>query len=104
MREIHVNDICDTVARLCIESNYFLGEDVLKALRFYRENENSPVGREVIDQILENARVASEQQLPLCQDCGLAVVFLELGQEVHIVGGDLSEAIACGVRRGYQDG
>jgi fumarate hydratase subunit alpha len=104
MREIHVNDISDTVARLCVESNYFLGEDVLRALRFYREHENSPVGQEVLDQILENAKVANEQQLPLCQDCGLAVVFLELGQEVHIVGGDLNEAIAAGVRRGYQDG
>src|SRR5512136_2648794 len=104
MREIHVNDISDTVARLCIDSNYSLGEDVLNALRFYREHENSPVGQEVLDQILENARVAGEKQLPLCQDCGLAVVFLELGQEVHIVGGDLNEAIAAGVRRGYQDG
>ena len=104
MREIHVSNISDAVARLCIESNYFLGEDVLKALRFYRDQENSPVGREVLDQILENASVAAEQQLPLCQDCGLAVVFLELGQEAHIVGGDLNEAIAAGVRRGYQDG
>jgi fumarate hydratase subunit alpha len=104
MREIHVSDISDAVARLCIESNYFLGEDVLTALRFYRDQENSPVGREVLDQILENASVAAEQQLPLCQDCGLAVVFLDLGQEAHIVGGDLNEAIAAGVRRGYQDG
>ena len=104
MREIHVSNISDAVARLCIESNYFLGEDVLKALRFYRDQENSPVGREVLDQILENAQVAAELQLPLCQDCGLAVVFLELGQEAHIVGGDLNEAIAAGVRRGYQDG
>ena len=62
------------------------------------------MGREVLDQILENAKVAGERQLPLCQDCGLAVVFLELGQDVHIVGGDLNEAIAEGVRRGYQDG
>lgn len=104
MREIHVNDISDTVARLCIDSNYSLGEDVLKALRFYREHENSPVGREVIDQILDNARIAAEGQLPLCQDCGLAVVFLELGQDAHITGGDLYEAVAAGVRRGYQDG
>ena len=104
MREITTNEISDTVARLCIDCNYTLGEDVVNALRFYREQETSPVGREVLDQILENAQVAAEQQLPLCQDCGLAVVFLELGQEVHIVGGDLNEAIAAGVRRGYQDG
>ncbi len=104
MREIHVNDISDTVARLCIDGNYALGEDVLDALRSYRERETSPVGREVLDQILENARIAAEGHLPLCQDCGLAVVFVELGQDAHVAGGDLNEAIAAGVRRGYQDG
>ncbi|MBN1660130.1 MAG: fumarate hydratase [Anaerolineae bacterium] len=104
MKEIHTDQITDTVARLCIESNYYLGEDVLNALEKYREAETSPVGREVLDQILENAKIAREQEMPLCQDCGVAVVFLELGQDVHVVGGDLNEAIAEGVRRGYQDG
>jgi fumarate hydratase subunit alpha len=87
-----------------VESNYYLGEDVLAALHRYREAEVSPVGREVLDQILENAEIARNEQMPLCQDCGLTVVFLELGQEVHIKGGDLNEAIAEGVRRGYKDG
>ena len=77
---------------MCIESNYYLGQDVLLALRTCREKEPSPTGREVLDQILENAEIAREQQMPLCQDCGLTVVFLELGQDVHIAGGDLSEA------------
>jgi fumarate hydratase subunit alpha len=104
VREITTDQITETIARLCIESNYYLGEDVLRALRLYREAEISPVGREVLDQILENAEVAGEKQMPLCQDCGLAVVFIELGQEAHIAGGDLNEAIAAGVRRGYQDG
>ena len=104
MREIHTDQITETVARLCIESNYYLGEDVLAALRRYREAEVSPVGREVLDQILENADIAREQQMPLCQDCGLTVVFMELGQEVHVVGDDLNEALAAGVRQGYQDG
>jgi fumarate hydratase subunit alpha len=104
VREIHTDQITETVTRLCIESNYYLGQDVLDALRRYRELEVSPVGREVLDQILENADIARDQQMPLCQDCGLTVVFVELGQEVHIVGGDLNEAIAEGVRRGYQDG
>ncbi len=104
MREITVEQIADTVARLCIESNYYLGEDVLRALRLFQETETSPVGREVLGQILENADVAREQQMPLCQDCGLTVVFLELGQDAHVVGGDLNAAIAEGVRRGYQDG
>jgi len=104
VREIHADQITQTVARLCIESNYYLGEDVLAALRRYRESEVSPVGREVLDQILQNAEVARDEQMPLCQDCGLTVVFLELGQEVHLVGGDLNEAIAEGVRQGYREG
>ena len=104
MREIQTDLITESVARLCIEGNYYLGEDVLTALRRFREAETSPVGREVLDQILENAEIARNEQMPLCQDCGLAVVFLELGQDAHITGGDLNEAIAEGVRQGYQDG
>lgn len=104
MREIHTDQITETVSRLCIESNYYLGEDVLAALRRYRAAEVSPVGREVLDQLLENAEIARNQQVPLCQDCGLTVVFLELGQDAHVVGGDLNEAITEGVRLGYGDG
>jgi fumarate hydratase subunit alpha len=104
VREIHTDQITETVARLCIESNYFLGQDVLAALRRYQEAEVSPVGREVLDQILENAEIARREQMPLCQDCGLTVIFLELGQDVHITGSDLNEAIAQGVREGYQNG
>ncbi len=104
MREIDTQQIVETVARLCIESNYYLGQDVLAVLRRSREAEISPLGREVLDQILENAQIAREEQMPLCQDCGVAVVFLELGQEVRVVGGDLNEALAEGVRRGYQEG
>ena len=104
MREIHTDRITETVAQLCIKSNYYLSEDVLEALRSYRQAEVSPVGREVLDQILENAEIAQQEQMPLCQDCGLTVVFLELGQEVHIIGGSLNEAISEGVRQGYQDG
>jgi fumarate hydratase subunit alpha len=104
VREIRTDLITETIARLCIESNYYLGEDVLETLRNYREEETSPVGREVLDQILENAKIAREEQMPLCQDCGLTVIFLELGQDAHIVGGDLYRAVAEGVRQGYQDG
>jgi fumarate hydratase subunit alpha len=104
MKEIHTEQIAETVARLCIESNYYLGEDVLSTLQAFRDKETSPVGREVLDQILENAQIAAEEQMPLCQDCGLTVVFVELGQDTHIVGGGLNEAIAEGVRRGYADG
>ena len=104
MREIRCEQITETVARLCIEANYYLGDDVLKALRQARDAEVSPVGREVLDQILENADVAREEEMPLCQDTGLTVVFLEVGQDAHIVGGDLYEAIQEGVRRGYEEG
>jgi fumarate hydratase subunit alpha len=104
VREIHTDQITETVARLCVESNYYLGEDVLEALRQYRKEESSPVGRQVLDQILENADIARVQQMPLCQDCGLTVIFLEMGQGLHVVGGDLNEALAEGVRLGYRDG
>lgn len=104
MREIPTDQITETVARLCIESNLTLGDDVLAAIRRSRETEPSPVGRQVLDQILENADVAESEKMPLCQDCGLTVVFLELGQDAHIVGSDLNQAITEGVRQGYKDG
>jgi len=104
MREIGYQEIVDTVARLSMEANYYLGEDLLAALRRAKEQEESPLGREVLDQILENARVAAEERMPLCQDTGMTVVYLELGQEVHLVGGDLAGAVNEGVRQGYEEG
>lgn len=104
MREIGYQEIVDSVARLSMEANYYLGEDVLAALRRAKEEEESPLGSEVLDQILENARVAAEERMPLCQDTGITVIYLELGQEVHLVGGDLAEAVNEGVRRGYEEG
>ncbi|HDH09958.1 MAG TPA: fumarate hydratase [Chloroflexi bacterium] len=104
MREISCDEIAQTVARLCMDANFYLGEDVLAALRRAREEEISPIGREILDQILRNAEIAAREKLPLCQDCGLTVVFLELGQDVHIVGGNLYDAINEGVRRGYEEG
>lgn len=104
MKQIPTADITENVARLCKEANYFLGEDVLAALKQAREAEQSPVARQVLDHILENADIAASEQMPLCQDCGLAIVFLDIGQEVHITGGDLYDAIDEGVRRGYADG
>lgn len=104
MREIRASEIADAIARLSVEANYHLGEDVVRALEQAMEQEESPVGREVLEILLENARIAAEGVAPLCQDCGVAVVFVELGQDVHIVGGDLHAAIEEGVRRGYQEG
>ncbi len=104
MREIHYDTIVEAVERLCMESNYFLGDDVIASVQRALEREESPVGREILQEILENARIAREDEVPLCQDCGYAVAFVDLGQDVHIVGGDFNEAIAEGVRRGYTKG
>jgi len=104
MREIEASAITQAVARLCQEANFELGEDVLAALKQAQETEKSPLGREVLGQLLENARIAKEERIPLCQDCGTAVVFLEIGQEAHITGGDLYTAVAEGVRQGYTQG
>ncbi len=104
MREIGANVIAETVARLCMEANFDLGRDVEHALEQAVVVEESEVGRGVLQQILENARIARQEEMPICQDCGLAVVFLDLGQDVHIVGGDLYAAVNEGVRRGYKEG
>jgi fumarate hydratase subunit alpha len=104
LRQISCEVITETVARLCIEANYELGDDVVAALGRARDEEVSPVGRRILDQLLDNSRVAHEEGLPLCQDTGLTVVFLQLGQDLHVVEGELYEAIQEGVRRGYQEG
>jgi fumarate hydratase subunit alpha len=104
MREIKATKITEAVARLCQSANYELGEDVLAALKKAEREEESPLGKEALQQLLENARIAREESLPLCQDCGTAVVFLEIGQDVHIVGGDLNKAIEKGVSKGYTEG
>ncbi len=104
MREIAAEDITKTIARLCKEANFFLGEDVLSALKKARKEEESPTAINVLDQIIENADIAAKEEMPLCQDCGLAIIFVELGQDAHIKGGDLYEAINEGVRKGYSEG
>ncbi len=104
MRDIKAEEITKTVSRLFLEANFFLPEEVTAALKQARETEESAVGRDVLDRILENKDISAEERIPLCQDTGSAVVFLELGQEVHIVGGDLYEAVNEGVRQGYNEG
>lgn len=104
MREVEASAITETVARLAKEANVFLGEDVVACLREARSTEPSPVGQEVLDQILRNADVAAQTGLPLCQDTGFAVVFLDVGQDVHIVGSELGDAVNEGIRRGYKEG
>jgi len=104
VREIKTAAIMEAVANLCREANYELGEDIISALRKALEKGTSPLGREVLKKLLENTRVAIAEDIPLCQDCGTAIVFLELGQDVHITGGDLSTSITEGVRKGYKEG
>ena len=104
MREIHVSDITETVARLSQEANYYLPEDVLDALKKARREEEAPRAQKVLDMILRNSEIAEEKQIALCQDTGTTVLFLEIGQDVHLVGGDLYEALADGVRQGYKEG
>ena len=104
MRTVKAGDVTQAVANLFKQANYELGEDVLAALEKARRDEESPAGRDAIDAILENARIAAADKIPLCQDCGIAVVFLEVGQDVHIEGGDLYAAVNEGVRRAYQEG
>lgn len=104
MREINISEITKTVTRLFKEANFYLTDDVLAAIKKAARDEESPVAREVLEQIIKNAEIASKEQIPLCQDCGSAVVFLEMGQEVHVTGGDLTAAINEGVRQAYNEG
>jgi len=103
MRSIPAADITEAVSKLFIQANYTLGADVLAALKKARQEEKSPAGRDALDVILENARVAAKENIPLCQDCGAAVVFLEIGQDVHIKG-DLTKAVNNGVKKAYTGG
>ncbi len=104
MREIKASDVTETVARLFEHSCHYLPQDVLAAIKKAREEEESPVCRDVYDRMLQNAEIAGKEQIPLCQDTGFSVVWLELGQEVHVTGGDLYTAVNEGVRRGYDRG
>ncbi|MBA7503454.1 L(+)-tartrate dehydratase subunit alpha [subsurface metagenome] len=104
MREIKVNVITETISRLFQEACYYLPEDVVAALKKAREEEESPMACYALDRILENTEFATKEQIAICQDTGVAIVFLELGQEVHITGGDLYTAVNKGVSQGYVNG
>jgi fumarate hydratase subunit alpha len=104
MREIDVKLITEKVRNLCMEANTDLGEDVLEVFDRAIEKEESPLGVEILKELKENARIARDERVAICQDTGFAVVFIELGQDVHLVGGGLKEAIFEGVRQGYRDG
>jgi fumarate hydratase subunit alpha len=104
VREVDVGIITDNVKALCMEANFELGQDVLDAFRKAKEKEESPAGIEILGQLEENASIARQERVGICQDTGIAVVFVELGQDVHLVGGVLNDAINEGVRQGYGEG
>ena len=104
MREINAAVITDVIQRLCIEANQVLPEDVKQAIGQCRACEDGEIACKILDDIIENYKIAENEQVPICQDTGMACVFLEIGQDVHITGGDLTEAVNEGVRRGYEKG
>ena len=104
MREINVTEITAAVRQLCMDAAYYLPNDVYESLKAGRETEESPVGRVVLDQIIENAEISKAEDRPICQDTGMTIVFLEVGQDVHFVGGNIEEAINAGVAAGYIEG
>ncbi len=104
IREIQSDKITEAVAELCKQANYYLPDDVLDALKKAQNEEESPLGKEVLGKIIENADVAAQKQTPLCQDCGTVLIFIEIGQDVHVVGGSLALAVEEGVRQGYAEG
>ena len=104
MREIPVSEITEAVKKLCISANYNLNSDVYSAIENSRDNEQSPIGKNILSQLLENADLAKENCKPICQDTGMAVIFMEVGQEVHFTGGNITDAINEGVRQGYIEG
>ncbi|MDQ0204434.1 fumarate hydratase [Pectinatus haikarae] len=104
MRTIQVEQITQEVAQMCKEAAYYLPEDVYEALKKGRETEESPVGRDVLDQIIKNSEIARSEDRPICQDTGMTIVFVEIGQDLHIEGGSLNDAINAGVAKGYTEG
>lgn len=104
MKEIHVSKIIETVKKLCIDANYYLNDDIKDSLFKAKDKETFFIAKNILDIILENADIAKNENMPMCQDTGMAVVFLEIGQDVHIIGGSIEDAVNEGVRQGYSEG
>lgn len=104
MRTIQASEITETIKEMCIEANHFLTRDMADAMRRAAENEKAPLGKQILNQLQDNLAIAGEDMIPICQDTGMTVVFLEVGQDVHIEGGSIGDAVNEGVRRGYVDG
>lgn len=104
MRKVDVTEITKNVKEMCIEANHFLSEDMKKVFEQAVQKEKAPLGRQVLNQLKENLEIAGAEMIPICQDTGMAVIFMKVGQEVHFDGGNLTEAVNEGVRQGYVDG
>lgn len=104
MREVHVSEVTVLVRRLCMEANYHLPEDIQQSFVRGKEAEQSPLGKTIFDEMIRNCRLACDQEVPICQDTGTAVIFASVGQDVHLVGGAFEDAVNEGVRQGYTDG
>lgn len=104
MRTLNVAEVTEQIRDMCIEANHFLADDMKCAMAQASESEKSPLGRQVLEQLEENMEIAGKNMIPICQDTGMAVIFMEIGQDVHFEGGSLEEAIHEGVRRGYTEG
>ncbi|MBT9792548.1 fumarate hydratase [Clostridium sp. MCC334] len=104
MREVSVSEITKNIREMCIEANHFLSPDMKRVFDEAVSREESPLGKQILNQLEENLRIAGEDMIPICQDTGMAVVFLKAGQEVHFIGGSLTEAVNEGVRQGYTEG
>ena len=104
MRTIQCQEIINNIKEMCIEANHFLSEDMKKAFETAKKEEESPLGKQILSQLEENLAIAGEEMIPICQDTGMAVIFVKIGQDVHIEGGNITEAINEGVRQGYTEG
>ncbi len=104
MRTIQVDEIIKNIKEMCIEANHFLTDDMKQALTQAVDTEKSPLGKQILCQLADNLKIAAQDMIPICQDTGMAVVFMEIGQEVHVEGGLLTDAVNEGVRQGYQEG
>ena len=104
IRTIRVEEITKNIKEMCIEANHFLSPDMAEAMKCAEKNEEAPLGKQILEQLQENLKIAGEDMIPICQDTGMAVVFLEIGQDVHLEGGALEDAVNEGVRQGYVEG
>lgn len=104
MRDVNVSEITKNIKEMCIEANHFLSEDMKKVFKNAVDSEDSPLGKQVLNQLNENLSIAASDMIPICQDTGMAVIFINVGQEVHFTGGDITDAINEGVREGYVEG